>query len=150
MKKYGLLSEIRRRRRWQQMGQQLHKYQNLLNRNFQAEAPNRKWVTDISYIQTKQGVLYLSMIRDLYDNSIVACKTATQQTVNLGLDPTAAAAAIVISGWCGHFLPIDGMPAMIMGTGNYKIGEFWKFTIPQYFIRLLALTIGAVLIFPMR
>ena len=86
MKKYGLLSEIRRRRRWQQMGQQLHKYQNLLNRNFQAEAPNRKWVTDISYIQTKQGVLYLSMIRDLYDNSIVAYKTATQQTVNLVLN----------------------------------------------------------------
>ena len=69
--------------------------------------------------------------------------------VNLGLDPTAAAAAIVISGWCGHFLPIDGMPAMIMGAGKYKITEFWKFTIPQYFIRLLALTIGAVLFFPM-
>lgn len=69
--------------------------------------------------------------------------------VNLGLDPTAAASAIVISGWCGHFLPIDGMPAMIMGTGNYKITEFWKFTIPQYFIRLLALTVGAVLFFPM-
>ena len=86
MKKYGLLSEIRRRRRWQQIGQQLHRYQNLLNRNFQAEAPNRKWVTDISYIQTKQGVLYLSMIRDLYDNSIVAYKTAAQQTVNLVLD----------------------------------------------------------------
>lgn len=32
---------------------------------------------------TKEGVLYLSMIRDLYDNSIVACKTATRQTVNL-------------------------------------------------------------------
>ncbi|MCM1220583.1 MAG: SLC13 family permease [Lachnospiraceae bacterium] len=70
--------------------------------------------------------------------------------VNLGLDPTAAAAAIVISGWCGHFLPIDGMPAMIMGTGKYKITEFWKFTIPQYFIRLLALSIGAVLFFPMK
>ena len=70
--------------------------------------------------------------------------------VNLGLDPTAAAAAIVISGWCGHFLPIDGMPAMIMGAGDYKITEFWKFTVPQYFIRLLALTIGAVLIFPMK
>ena len=86
MKKYGLLSEIRRPRKWRQMGQQLHKYQNLLNRNFYAEAPNRKWVTDISYIQTKQGVLYLSMIRDLYDNSIVAYKTGTQQTVNLVLD----------------------------------------------------------------
>ena len=69
--------------------------------------------------------------------------------VSLGLDPTAAAAAIVISGWCGHFLPIDGMPAMIMGAGNYTMKEFWKFTIPQYFIRLLFLTVGAVLIFPM-
>ncbi|MEG1205144.1 MAG: SLC13 family permease [Angelakisella sp.] len=69
--------------------------------------------------------------------------------VNLGLNPTAAAAAIVVSGWCGHFLPIDGMPAMIMGAGNYKITEFWKFTIPMYFIRLLALTCGALLLFPM-
>ena len=86
MKKYGFPPEIRRRRKWQQMGQQLHKYQNLLNRNFHAEAPNHKWVTDISYIQTKQGVLYLSMVRDLYDNSIVAYKTATQQTVHLVLD----------------------------------------------------------------
>ena len=86
MHKYALLSEIRRRRKWQQMGQQLHKYENLLNRNFHADSPNRKWVTDISYIHTKQGVLYLSMIRDLYDNSIVAYKTGTQQTVNLVLD----------------------------------------------------------------
>ena len=86
MKKYGLLAEIRRRRRWQQMGQQLHKYENLLNRDFHAETPNSKWVTDISYIHTKQGVLYLSMIRDLYDNSIVAYKTGTEQSVNLVLD----------------------------------------------------------------
>ena len=86
MKKYGLLSEIRRRRRWVQMGQQVHKYENLLNRQFQADKPNRKWVTDISYIHTKEGVLYLSIIRDLYDNSIVAYKTGSQQTVNLVLD----------------------------------------------------------------
>ena len=31
MKKYELLAEIRRRRKWRQMGQQLHKYENLLN-----------------------------------------------------------------------------------------------------------------------
>ena len=86
MKKYNLLSEIRRRRKWQQMGQQVHKYKNLLNRDFHADKPNSKWVTDISYIHTKQGVLYLSMIRDLYDNSIVAYKTGTEQTVNLVLD----------------------------------------------------------------
>ena len=86
MKKYDLLSEIRRKRAWKSMGQQVHKYQNLLNREFYADRPNRKWVTDISYIHTKHGVLYLSMIRDLFDNSIVAYKTGTQQTVNLVLD----------------------------------------------------------------
>ena len=86
MKRYGLLSEIRRRRKWVNLGQQVHKYENLLKRQFRADKPNTKWVTDISYIHTKEGVLYLSMIRDLYDNSIVAYKTATQQTVNLVLD----------------------------------------------------------------
>ena len=86
MKKYGLLSEIRRRRKWVNLGQQVHKYENLLKRQFRADRPNSKWVTDISYIHTREGVLYLSMIRDLYDNSIVAYKTATQQTVSLVLD----------------------------------------------------------------
>ena len=86
MKKYGLLSEIRRRRKWVSLGQQIHKYDNLLKRQFKADKPNVKWVTDISYIHTKEGVLYLSMIRDLYDNSIVAYKTASQQTVSLVLD----------------------------------------------------------------
>ena len=86
MKKYGLLSEVRRRRQWVNLGQQVHKYENLLNRQFRAVRPNEKWVTDISYIHTKEGILYLSMIRDLYDNSIVAYKTASRQTVNLVLD----------------------------------------------------------------
>ena len=86
MKKYGLLSEDRRRRKWVNLGQQVHKYENLLKRQFRADRPNAKWVTDISYIHTKEGVLYLSMIRDLYDNSIVAYKTASRQTVSLVLD----------------------------------------------------------------
>ena len=41
---------------------------------------------DIFYIHTKQGVLYLSIIRDFYDNGIVAYKTGTEQTVNLVLN----------------------------------------------------------------
>lgn len=86
-----------------------------------------------------------STIGTVYVFAPLAIATCT----SLGLDPTAAACAIVISGWCGHFLPIDGMPAMIMGVGNYNIKEFWKFTIPQYFIRLIALTAGALLVFPM-
>ena len=81
-----MLSEIRRRRKWVNLGQQVHKYKNHLNRQLWADRPNAKWVTDISYIHTKEGVLYLSMIRGLYDNSIVAYKTASRQTVSLVLD----------------------------------------------------------------
>ena len=91
MQKYGLLSEIRRRKKYRHMGQQVHKYENLLNRNFNADRPNQKWVTDISYIHTGQGVLYLSMIRDLYDNSIVAHKTGTEQSTKLVLNTIRAA-----------------------------------------------------------
>ena len=40
-------------------------------------------MTDISYIRSGQGVPYLSMIRELCDNSIAAYKTGTEQTVNL-------------------------------------------------------------------
>ena len=90
MQKYGLLSVIRRKK-YRNYGEYLHKYPNLLNRDFSAKRPNQKWVTDISYIHTKQGVLYLSVIRDLYDNSIVAYKTGTEQNVNLVLSTIKAA-----------------------------------------------------------
>ena len=85
MQKYNLLSVIRRKK-YRNYGEYLHRYPNLLNRDFHAEKPNQKWVTDISYIRTKQGVLYLSIIRDLFDNSIVAYKTGTEQNINLVLN----------------------------------------------------------------
>ena len=90
MQKYNLLSVVRRRR-FYKYSEHIHKYQNLWKQDFKADRPNQKWATDISYIHTKQGVLYLSIIRDLYDNSIVAYKTGTQQTINLVLDTIKAA-----------------------------------------------------------
>ena len=90
MNKYNLLSVIRRKR-YVKYGEALHRYPNLLNRDFSAERPNQKWVTDISYIRTGQGFLYLSIIRDLYDNSIVAYKTGTEQTILLVLNTIRAA-----------------------------------------------------------
>jgi putative transposase len=39
---------------------------NLLGRDFTAEAPNKKWVTDVTYIPTAQGWLYLAVVLDLY------------------------------------------------------------------------------------
>lgn len=90
MQKYNLLSVVRRKK-YHYYSQALHKYPNLLNRDFKAERPNQKWVTDISYIHTQQGVLYLSVIRDLFDNSIVAYKTSSTQNVQLVLETIKAA-----------------------------------------------------------
>lgn len=44
---------------------------NLLNREFEAYSPNKKWVTDITYIPTVQGWLYLAVILDLYSRMVV-------------------------------------------------------------------------------
>ena len=85
MQKYNLLSVVRRKR-FKYVSEHLHKYPNLLNREFNAERPNQKWVTDISYIPTAQGNCYLSVIRDLYDNSIVSYHMSKDMTVKLVLD----------------------------------------------------------------
>ncbi len=84
MQKYNLSSVVRKKK-YRNYGEYLHRYANLLKRDFNAERPNQKWVTDISYIKTKQGTLYLSVIRDLFDNSIVAYKTGTEQNIYLVL-----------------------------------------------------------------
>jgi len=44
----------------------------VLDRDFTASRPNQKWVTDITYIRTQQGWVYLSVIKDLFDGFIVA------------------------------------------------------------------------------
>lgn len=85
MNKYNLLSVVRRRK-YYRYGQAIHRYPNIMNRDFKTDRPNHKWVTDISYIRTNQGFLYLSIIRDLYDNSIVAYRTGTEQNIRLVLD----------------------------------------------------------------
>ena len=45
--------------------------ENLLNREFEAERPNQKWVADITYIPTDEGWLYLAGVLDLFSRKIV-------------------------------------------------------------------------------
>jgi transposase InsO family protein len=45
--------------------------ENLLNRQFEANAPNQAWVSDISYVRTRQGWLYLAAVMDLFSRKIV-------------------------------------------------------------------------------
>jgi len=54
----------------QEMGT-FHRYENVLNREFTAQAPNQKWVTDITFVRLQQGWAYLSIIKDLFDGFIV-------------------------------------------------------------------------------
>lgn len=45
--------------------------ENVLDRHFQAERPNQAWVSDITYIPTREGWLYLATVEDLYSRRIV-------------------------------------------------------------------------------
>jgi putative transposase len=83
MNKYNMLSAIRRRRCFKRVLSDDLRYPNILKRNFEANRPNEKWATDITYIKTKEGVLFLSAIKDLYDNYIVGYKTSRFQDYNL-------------------------------------------------------------------
>jgi len=44
---------------------------NILNRNFQASLPGEKWVSDITYLRTDNGWLYLTVILDLWDRKVI-------------------------------------------------------------------------------
>ena len=52
---------------------------NLLGRNFTATAPNRKWVADITAIETQAGWLYLSGIVDIYSRRAIGYAMATRR-----------------------------------------------------------------------
>lgn len=91
MRKYDLLAAQRRKRFRHYNCDTYTHYSNVLNREFSADRPNQKWVTDISYIPTRQGFLYLSMIKDLYDNSIVGYKCGSQMPASLVIETVRAA-----------------------------------------------------------
>jgi putative transposase len=59
---------------------------NHLNREFQAKRSNEKWVTDITYLQSNGIRLYLSAIKDLYNNEIVAYQISHRNDVKLVID----------------------------------------------------------------
>ena len=56
---------------------------NLLDRNFEAERPDEKWLADITYIATGEGWLYLAAILDLYTRRIVGWAMLDQMTSDL-------------------------------------------------------------------
>ena len=80
MSKHGLYG-IPQKRKWRRKvtGTQPAGVQNLLERNFQAEKPNQKWVTDITYIKTGEGYLYLCVVLDLFTGMVVGWSMSHKQ-----------------------------------------------------------------------
>lgn len=58
---------------------------NLLERDFTAEAPNQSWVTDITFLWTNQGWLYLAVILDLFSRRVVGWATSENVDRHLAL-----------------------------------------------------------------
>lgn len=56
---------------------------NLLNRDFQANRPNEKWVADVTYIPTRQGWLFLAAVLELYSRKIVGWSMGERLTSEL-------------------------------------------------------------------
>lgn len=61
---------------------------NVLNRDFQFERPCQKWVSDITYIHTKEGWLYLTIMLDLFDRKAIVWLMSTAMATDETVMPT--------------------------------------------------------------
>jgi putative transposase len=64
----------------------LNIYPNLLNRQFSVEEPNQVWVSDITYIWTLEGWVYLSSVMDLFSRKIVGWSLASHMKKELPIE----------------------------------------------------------------
>lgn len=86
MKENGLYA--RRRRKYVHTTNSNHAYpiaENLLARDFSADAPNTKWVGDITYIPTNEGWVYLATLVDLFSRKIVGWAVGESMHTDLAL-----------------------------------------------------------------
>lgn len=81
------LKGIPQKTRWRKKGADVRPVGvvNHLARDFRAHAPNTKWVTDITFIESVEGWLYLSAVKDLYSDLIVGWSMSHRQTRELVL-----------------------------------------------------------------
>lgn len=78
MNSLGLKSVIRRKKYRSYRGEVGRTAANLLDRQFEADAPNQRWVTDVTEFSVGQEKLYLSPVMDLYNGEIIAYETSTR------------------------------------------------------------------------
>ena len=119
---------------------------NLLNRDFHADQPNRKWAGDISYVWTREGWLYLAVILDLHSRRVIGWAVSNRMKRDLAIRALKMAIALRQppkgcihhtdrgSQYCSHdyqkILRQHGFKVSMSGKGNcydnYAVETFFK------------------------
>jgi transposase InsO family protein len=87
MRKNGIRSKIRKKfKATTDSNHNLPVTENILNRDFNSSSRNKKWVSDITYIDTDEGWLYLAGILDLFDGAIVGWSMDSRMNKSLVID----------------------------------------------------------------
>lgn len=80
---------VRYRKKYKVTTNSKHKkplFNNELNRQFKVESPNRAYVSDITYVWTQEGWLYLAVVLDLYSRKVVGWSMSSRMKANLVCD----------------------------------------------------------------
>jgi putative transposase len=79
-------------------------YKNILNRDFQPDVPNKVWATDITYIHTGEGFIYLNPILDLFSRRVISYTVGDSMEHTLPLNALKKALKIrqPEEGWIHH------------------------------------------------
>jgi len=90
----------------------------VLNRNFKPVAANQAWVSDITYIRTRSGWLYLAAVLDLYSRKIVGWAMAPTMPAELVCTALHTLSVNASQEQASLFIPIEGvnMPVMNIET----------------------------------
>ncbi len=86
MHQHGLKAQVGYRKPRHLGGQPHIASPNTLNREFNPQTPNQSWVTDITYIRTHEGWLYLAAVMDLFSRRIIGWSMQSRITRELALD----------------------------------------------------------------
>jgi transposase InsO family protein len=128
---------VRRNRKFKATTDSNHSFNiapNLLNRDFSAARPNRKWAGDISYVWTQEGWLYLAVILDLHSRRVIGWAVSNRMKRDLAIRALNMAIALRRppkgcihhtdrgSQYCSHdyqkILREHGFKVSMSGTGN--------------------------------
>lgn len=96
MRKLDIRSIARKKNPYKQIQNQygaIHTYPNILKQNFKTQRPNQKWGTDITYIRTQQGFVYLAIIKDFFDGSILGHAMSRNFSIRMVLQALQVAAS---------------------------------------------------------